>query len=79
MFMRSSVSESFLRSNPLYKNIFKKCPSCNRFSLKPNLSSGNLTPQSAVNCKERKCTLCGYIHSDNFETEKTKTKDEYSW
>jgi hypothetical protein len=64
-FMRSSVSAKFLSFNPVYKTIFRQCPSCNKFSLKPDIPSGIITPQIAAICKERKCTLCGYIHKEN--------------
>ena len=67
MFMRSSVSASFLSKNPIYKNMFRKCPNCSKFSLKPNLSAGNLNPESAFKCKERKCTLCGYYNDGKFD------------
>jgi len=61
MFMRTSVSDSFLRSNPIYKNVFKKCGGCGKYSLKPKMNISQLSPENLINVKERLCAICGFI------------------
>ena len=62
-FMWNKASSSFLTHNPIYKEIFHKCPSCNALSLKPDMPYSSYSPLSVKACKQRRCTLCGYIHN----------------
>lgn len=54
-FMRKSVSDSFLKNNPQYKDLFKKCPSCNNNSL-CNVDIHARTIQGRI------CRECGYTN-----------------
>jgi hypothetical protein len=46
--LRSKVSSNFLSKNPQYKELFKRCPNCNKYALKP-FESG------------RRCTQCKFL------------------
>lgn len=65
VYMKSSVSQQFLTKNPIYKDIFKKCPNCNNFSLKPKHMNQMLDIKAAMNSNDRQCTQCGYVHIKN--------------
>lgn len=54
-YLRSEVSASFLSKNPQYKNHFKKCPKCSKYSFKP-VNANQLGKQ------ERRCLKCGYFN-----------------
>jgi hypothetical protein len=67
IYMRSSISEHIRRKNPEYKELFHKCTSCDKFSLKP-MNMKNIDPtmlKQISNNIARKCTLCGYIYDPN--------------
>jgi rubredoxin len=72
MHLRAYITPNLLSKYPQYKELFHKCPSCGKFSLKPVMHPSNFTPESIKNVKKRKCTLCGYIHD-------TETSTVYGW
>ena len=50
-FMRKSVSKTFLLHNPNYKDVFKQCPSCGKYSFVNIDRNGN-------KIKGRRCRVC---------------------
>lgn len=65
MFMKSEVSASFLSENPQYRKLFKKCPHCGKYALKPNNKS---TYENGMGYREEdvkiwRCRKCDYVHA----------------
>lgn len=65
---RTFVSSQFLAKNPQYQSLFKRCPNCSMFALKP-IGYKKMNP-SQIKEKdeklERQCGVCGYIHRSLF-------------
>jgi len=60
LFERREISYYMLRKNPQYRQYFKRCPKCSRFSFKP-LNANNKVSGMMVT-QDRHCALCGYTH-----------------
>ena len=77
-YMKSSVTHQFLAKNPLYRNVFKLCVGCGKYSLKPiGINQMKDVVKESKNANERKCSLCGYTHVTNLSVSTTpKAADE---
>lgn len=57
LYMRKEVSRYILNKYPAYRQYFRRCPSCSKFSLKP--LENDITRWKIV--KERRCAICGFV------------------
>ena len=67
IYMRHELSAYMLRENPQYRHIFKKCPRCGKYSLKPvglNKINRVIEVLDDEKMNERRC-ICGYVHVRN--------------
>ena len=62
-YLRKKLSRGQLQDHPEYQDLFKKCPSCDQYSLKPrgykSMSPGYIRQNS--NRLERLCSNCEFI------------------
>ncbi|MGE5862207.1 MAG: hypothetical protein ACM31H_00405 [Nitrososphaerales archaeon] len=62
VFLRAQVSNYMLRKYPQYKDLFQKCVSCGKNSLKPVGVNHIKDVSKTKDINTRKCGLCGYTH-----------------
>ena len=61
IYLRTHISENIRQKNPEYKQLFLRCPKCNKFSFKPHPPVND--PIELGKVKRRYCNLCGYYNN----------------
>lgn len=61
-YMRTSVTPQFLAKNPIYKDLFHKCPNCGNYSLKPVGMDHIKDISKTKDANVRRCGICSYTH-----------------